>query len=219
MRTILGKFYFRLMILGVLFSCESQKKEFPYQDVSERETEEIHKLINQLIEEKFHIFYYDFDSLVFLSEKASIDWKKNYMGKTYRFSQFVELQKASAHPNNKQRDTRVEDFFTEEDFQKFLSTSTQPYTFQSEYLHNIQLVDKENETAFPTIAVDSLGVNEFTHLKISRPTFFHNYKYSWIYFNQSKFSGFMSSGGGYLAVYEKENDNWKYLFSIQLVMY
>ena len=52
MRTIVARFYLRLMILGVLFGCESQQKEFPYQDVSERETEEIHELINQLVDEK-----------------------------------------------------------------------------------------------------------------------------------------------------------------------
>ncbi|MBS9524740.1 hypothetical protein KI659_12040 [Litoribacter alkaliphilus] len=214
----MARFYHTIIFIWFLFGCGDQQKDSISQEVIQKESEEIHELINQLIEEKFHIFYYDFDSLVFLAEETSTEWKENHIKNINNLNQFVELQKTSIRPHH-ERISKVENIFTEEDFQMVLTNSTVPFQFHADCLSDdIYLLSKEYENQFPEIAMDSLGINEFTFLKVSKPTFLMDFQYAWTFLEKSSWSGFMSSGSGFLAVYEKVNGKWEYIFSIQLYM-
>jgi len=216
MRTIMARFYHTIIVIWFLFGCGDQQKDSISQDVIQKESKEIHELTNQLMDKRFHIFYYDFDSLVFLAEETSTEWKENHFKNINNLNQFVELQKASIRPHQK-RIPKVEDMLTEEDFQMVLANSTVPFQFHAEYLlDNISLLSKEYENQFPKIAIDSLGINKFTFLKVSKPTFLKDFKFAWVFIEKSSWSGYMSSGSGFLAVYEKANGKWEYSFSIQL---
>lgn len=164
---------------------------------------------------------------IHISENSYTDWFITTGLNNCSKDEFVELQKkaASAFPNGKM----IEIVFSESDIKKICKQGSENFRYSENHLPlGVKIVPQEYFDKIAKEYIEFLSdknlqisderYNEMLkpYFRFSKPVFLHSYKYAFIYYSENC-SGGMCRGSSMLF-YEKNENKWEMIVSIQLTM-
>lgn len=173
--------------------------------------------INQMIDKKFQIIYYDFEDTVYMHQSSFTGFEEQFGNQFRTLSDIIDRQKSNTRLTESDR-FPVEKILSEEDFQIIRKQAKQSYIFKDFCLsdrinlqnNTISNFEEEN---------DDVEFRIVTFLNISKPAFVQDGRFAFIFLVYETGFGKMVSGSSWAALYENQNGEWNKCFSIELQMF
>jgi hypothetical protein len=204
-QNILKKIIVATILLFLIISCKN------------RDTKETRLLIKGLVTEESNK---NIDT-IFIVNQAKNDWIKKANLDSCNLGDLIM--------NNKLKLGTIKsgnfkpDFLTKSDYEKLCNESMKAFLFKAMHIpNNVSLVPNE----YIHQLIEEFKVNWQTPkigtiawYSFSKPVFFQNYRYAFVYYERFTISSPMVSGGTALVFCEKDIDGkWKVIFSQMLLM-
>lgn len=173
--------------------------------------------INQMIDKKFQIIYYDFEDTVYLHQSSFTGFEEQFGNQFRTLSDIVERQKSNTRLSDDDR-FPVEKNLSEKDFQFIREQSSQSYIFKDFCLSDRIKLWNSSMTQVE-MGDSNVEFKRKISLKISKPAFIQDGRFAFIYLLYEAGYGMMVSGGAYVALYENISGEWNKCFSIELAMF
>lgn len=204
-QTLLKKTIYVAILFLLLISCKS------------RDTEKTKLLLKSLVTGEANKIV----DTVLVSNQAVTDWMKRANLDSYNLGDLIinnNLGLGTFKSENFQSD-----FLSASDYQKLCKESLRDFQFKPEHIpNNVSLVpDEYIHQLIEEFKVDwqtpKIGITAW--YSFSKPVFFQNYKYAFVYYERFTISSPMVNGGSSILFCEKDNHGkWKVIFSQMLMM-